>query len=112
MAEKEALKFIAAFGGEARELGLGLHAFGGSRYPQAAAQSDHGPNDRNAVFLPRQVADEGLIDLDLVERETAQIAERRIAGAEIIHRDLDPEVAELMQMAKAAVIVLRRGPFR
>ena len=45
----------------------------------------------------RDVADERLVDLDLVEREAAQIAQRRIAGAEIVHRDADAEVAQRVQ---------------
>ena len=42
-----------------------------------------------------EVADEALVDLDLVEREAAQIAERRIAGAEIVHRDAHAKAAQL-----------------
>src|SRR6478736_923061 len=73
-AEEKALDFIAALLGEARKLLLRFNALGGCRDPQAAAQSDNGSNDGHAVLFRRQVADKGLIDLDLVERETAQIA--------------------------------------
>jgi hypothetical protein len=38
---------------------------------------------------------EGAVDLDLVEAEVAEIAQRRIAGAEIIERDLEAQRAHL-----------------
>ena len=45
----------------------------------------------------RQVADERAVDLDLVERETAQVAERGIAGAEVVHRNAHAQLAQLVQ---------------
>ena len=45
------------------------------------------PDDCRRVLVMRQVANERLVDLDLVERKAAQIAQRGIAGAEIVHRD-------------------------
>ena len=75
LAEEEALEFIAAFRGQTRELLLRFHALGRCLDTQAAAQSDHGADDRKAVFLSGQITNEGLIDLDPVEREAAQIAE-------------------------------------
>ena len=56
----------------------------------------------------RHVLDEGSVDLDLVERETAQIAERRIAGAEIVHRDPHAELAQLVQGRQRRVGVLQQ----
>ena len=44
-----------------------------------------------------EFANEGLVDLDAVEREAPQIAQRGIAGAEIIHGDADAERVQLMQ---------------
>ena len=42
------------------------------------------------------VADEGLVDLDLVERELVQVIERRVAGAEIVERQADAELLEML----------------
>ena len=36
-----------------------------------------------------ELADEGAVDLDLVDREAAQVAQRGIAGAEIVERDAE-----------------------
>ena len=38
-----------------------------------------------------EVGDEGAVDLDLAERERAQIAEARVAGAEVVERDAHAE---------------------
>ena len=43
------------------------------------------------------VAHKTTIDFDLVERKALQIAQRRIAGAEIVERDADAEGAKLVQ---------------
>ena len=40
-------------------------------------------------------ADEALVDLDLVERRLLQIAERGIAGAEIVEREADADRLQL-----------------
>ena len=56
----------------------------------------------------RQFADERAVDLDLVERETAQIAQRRIAGSEIVHRDPDAEAAKLVQNRQRRLAVLQQ----
>ena len=57
--------------------------------------------------LLAEFADEGLIDLDTVEREAPQIAQRRIAGAEIVHGNAGAERAQLMQRRQRGVGVLQ-----
>ena len=44
-----------------------------------------------------EIPHEGLVDLDLVEGEAAQVAQRRVAGAEIVHRDPHAERLETVQ---------------
>ena len=56
-------------------------------------------------LIVRQLPHEGAIDLDLVEREGAQIAQARIAGAEIVHRDAHAEAAQLMQHREIGVVL-------
>lgn len=51
--------------------------------PEAAAERGDGADDGEAVFVRRHVVDEGAVDLDAVEGELPETAERRIAGAEI-----------------------------
>src|ERR1700674_919505 len=46
------------------------------------------------------------VDLDLVERKAAQVTEGRIAGAEIVHRDMYAEPAQLMERTERLLAVL------
>src|SRR5665647_3910533 len=84
-AEEIALHHVAAFVGEEAELLLGFHALGDDRHLQAMAEPDDGPDDRGRLRVAAEIDDEGAVDLDLVERESLQIGERRIAAAEIVH---------------------------
>src|SRR3546814_18178472 len=67
----------------------GFHALGGDRHVEAARQRHDRLNDQHGFFLDTGFADEGPVDLQLVEDRLVQIAERGIAGPEIIQRDAD-----------------------
>jgi hypothetical protein len=75
-AEIVALNLSASFRPQFFELILGLDAFGGGRDAETFTQGCHGPHDGDAVLPIGEVANEGLVDLDLVEWITAQIAQR------------------------------------
>src|SRR3546814_18793257 len=55
----------------------------------------------------RNVADEGTVDLQRVDRELAKVRKRGKAGAEIVQRDVDPIVVEL---ADGAFGIFRPAP--
>ena len=55
--------------------------------------------------------DEAAVDLDLVEREAAQIAQRRISGAEIVQRDAHADVAQVLQQGERRVVVADQHGF-
>ena len=61
-------------------LGRGLHA---ERTGKVGDRLD----DRSRAGARHEVGDECTIDLDLIEREALQVAEARIAGADIVERD-------------------------
>src|SRR5690349_10274349 len=90
-AEQIALPLMAAFGAKAAEFGLGLDALGGDGDAEALAEADDRTDYRLRLAVCGDVADERLVDLDLVEWKAAQVAQARIAGAEIVHRDPHPE---------------------
>jgi hypothetical protein len=71
-------------------LRIGLHPLGGDGHSERLAKPDDRTDDRHRTLVVWQVLDEAAVDLDLVEREAAQIAQRRISGSEIVHRDLHP----------------------
>jgi hypothetical protein len=49
-----------------------------------------------------------LVDLDLVEGKTAQVAQRGEAGAEIVERNAHTEIAQLMQRRARRIAVLQQ----
>lgn len=57
------------------------------------------------------VVDEGAVDFDLVEGETLQMAQRRIAGAKIIHSDADPEFAQAEKDGRGRRAVVQQDGF-
>ena len=101
-----ALHRVAAFLGEEGELLLGLDALGDDRHFEAVAEADHGADDRGRLRIAAEIDDEGAVDLDLVERERLQIAQRGIAAAEIVHRDAHAERLQPPQQRQAAVEIL------
>ncbi len=100
MAEPVALQRMHAGGPQEQVLLGGLDALGGHLHAEAAAEADHRVHDGGGVGRPFDRAHEARIDLELVEREAAQILQARIAGAEIVERQphaqrLEPEHREL-----------------
>src|SRR3954451_8905923 len=86
-AEQIALHLRAPERAQQALLLLGLDAFGGGGHAARGRQIDDGLHDAGGAVGAGDVADEATVDLDLVEREAVQIAQRGIAGAEIVERD-------------------------
>jgi hypothetical protein len=96
-AEQIALDLMAAFLPEDFGLRLILDPFRQRFHAQRIGQRRDRADHRIGVAPQRQVTDKALVDLELVEGEGAQIAERGIAGAEIVERDADAERAQAVQ---------------
>src|ERR1700761_6669072 len=91
LADQIALHRVAALVGQEGKLLQRLDTFGHQRHAEAMAEIDHGGDDRGRLWVAAEIDDESAVDLDLVERERLQVAERGIAGAEIVHRDTHTE---------------------
>src|SRR5690625_3644029 len=104
--EIEALQLDAACRLHMEELSLGFYALGGGYDAKPVSEVDDQLDDLGAFPIFGDVIDEGFVDLDLVERETEQIAERGISGAEIIHCDPHAKIAQIMECCQILVIVL------
>src|SRR5262249_7282476 len=107
-AEQIALHLRAPFRPHVVELRRRLDTLRGGDDAETAPETCHRLDDGGAVCLLRQVANERTVDLDLVEREAAQIAERRITGTEVVHGDADSEATQLMQGRKRRLAVLQQ----
>src|SRR3984957_6664256 len=83
-AEQKTLHLVAAFGAQPVELADGFDAFGRGGDVEAAAETGNRPHDRQAIGTVGDILHERAVDLDLVERKTAEIAQAGIAGAEIV----------------------------
>src|SRR6202453_3134880 len=109
-ADQPTLSFVAGFGIEKAEFALRFDALGQNRQSEPPPEPENGANDGRRVAIGVDRPDEGFVDLDLVERERAQIRQRGITGAEIVHRDA---YAERLQLPKrhqcAAEIADQRG---
>ena len=62
--------------------------------------------DRIGLRRGAEVLDEGLVDLDPVERQHAQIGQVRVAGAEIVQRQPDAKVLQRAQHGERAAGVV------
>ena len=89
------------------ELLLAFHSFGRHRQPHRFAQVDDGL-DHGAVAASGvvQPADEAFVDLDAVERVGAQVAQRRVAGAEVVHVQANAQLFERQHCAQCAFDVI------
>ena len=76
---------------------------------------DGGGADGDVVGVALDVADEGLVELQGVDGQQLEIAERRIARAEIVDRQAHAEIAQGFELADAGVGVVhgrRFGDFK
>ncbi len=106
------MQLVAALGLQDAELLFGFHALGEHAHAQRLAQAHHGADDLDAALLPREVAHEALVHLDLVGRERTQVAQAGIAGAEIVHGDRDAQAAQPVQQPQGGVVVLQQHGLR
>src|ERR1041385_6615347 len=75
---------------------LSLNPLRNHFHAEVARERRDGPHN-GVVVLGRQTRHERPIDLQIVERETMQVAERRIASAEVVDTQLHTERAQLLE---------------
>ena len=61
-------------------------------------EADEIRGDRRVLRVVLDALDEGAVDLDHVDREAPQLAERREAGAEVVDGDSHPELVQLLEL--------------
>jgi hypothetical protein len=73
--EEVTLGFRTSLGYQYFKLVFCFDAFGAGDNAETAAKADYGAKDCQAILILCDVTNERLIDLDLIEWKTAQIAE-------------------------------------
>src|SRR6056297_3134134 len=96
-AEEVALQLVAAATAQDIVLVVALDPLGDDLEPQSRAEGDDRPGDRCTRLVVRDVADERLVDLERADRKALEIGERRVAGAEIVDREVDAEAVQIAQ---------------
>src|SRR5690606_27538560 len=99
LAEIIALDEVAAERPQKVELRLRLDALRDDREIHRLAQRDERLDEGVGGRIESDLAHEAAVDLELVERELAQIADRREAGPEIVQRELEAELLEARELA-------------
>jgi hypothetical protein len=110
--EPAALAQLGAELAQLRRLLRRLDALAQHRRVQGVADLDQRAHDRGALGVAGQLRHEGAVDLHQVDREAAQVGERRVAGAEVVHRQPHPEPRERMHRLQRGVLILENRPLR
>ena len=109
--EQKTLHLVAAGEPQQHALLVGLDAFGQHLHAERVTERDDGLDDGAGMAGGAQRTDEGAIDLDLAEREFLQVAQARIAGAEIVERNADAERAQRFEPLQGLLRVFDQNAF-
>src|SRR6266540_6026451 len=110
--EEVALHLVTLLGPQELELRLRLDSLGDGRELQTVRHRDDGGRDGGVIGIARDVAHEGLVDLDPVNREAFQVVERRVSRAEIVHRETQTEILQVPERRDRKLGVLHGIGFR
>ena len=95
--KEEALAEAASEGPHPCALRFGFDALGDDAGAEHVREHADHVRDLGRGRIPIDAADEAAVDLDAVERKGAEIAQRGIAGTEIVERERRTERLDLMQ---------------
>ena len=82
--------------------------FGDGLQPEGAGERNERFDEYPVGWIGGQVLDERAVDLDLVDGKRAQVAERRIAGAEVVDRHLAAELLKRIAECHGLIEVVDR----
>ena len=104
-AVEEALPAVAPQGAELDRLFSQLDALGHRVRPQGAGEVDDRRDQGRCRRAPVKLVDEAPVDLDGVDRERSEVAERRVPGAEVVDGELHADGLQLGEDAGRPVDV-------
>src|SRR5690606_4484214 len=88
---------VAAQLGDQARLGERLDAFGHHLQAERVGQLDHARDNDQVLALAADLVDELAVDLDVVDRQVADLSERRVTHAEVIQRDANAARVQRLQ---------------
>ena len=86
--EQESLRAVAAELDQPRPLGFGLDALGDRDQVRSVREFDDRADQHRRAAVGVEVAHEAAVDLQLVDRQRAQPRQRRVAGTEVVDREV------------------------
>src|ERR1700687_1252041 len=95
--EQVTLRPRAAQAAQRRDLLLGLDALGDDLDAEPLAEHEDGLDDLDLAVVGGHRLYERAIDLERVDRQLVQVAERRIAGAEVVDSQLNAQRAQALE---------------
>ena len=95
--EVKPLREFAAERAQVLEMLLAFDAFRHDIHREIVSERDDDADHLGARFVRTDAADERAIDLHRVHVELVQVAERRVAGAEVVHAPLDANLLQSRQ---------------
>ncbi len=111
LGEQKALHLVAAGKAQQHPLLVGLDAFGQHLHAERVAERDDRLDDGAGIARRAQRGDEGAVDFEPVEREFLQIAQARIAGAEIVERGRDAKRAQGFELGLGFLRIVDQDAF-
>ena len=92
----ESLGVAAAERPQGVDLDAVLDALGDRLHPEMMRELEDRLRERRLVRMPSQLGDERAMHLEDLDRVPLEVAERRVAGAEVVDRQPDSELTELL----------------
>ena len=106
--DREALHVVGAELGEQFHRLEVLDPLGDALHPEVVRQLDDRLQDRDVGRMRAGALDEGAVDLQRIGRQVAQVAEGRVAGAEVVERDLRAQRLRPVDEAPRVLQVVQR----
>ena len=91
------------------ELIFALNAFCHHDQPEAVREKDDRLDDRIGAVRLIDALDEGAIDLQCLYRQLMQMGKRRVAGAEIVHREVNAQARQRVDLPRDLADVAHYG---
>src|ERR1700728_119449 len=111
LAEEVALSFRTVQGLKKSELLSRFNALGNHALLKILAHIDYGTNDGRVVRITRDLMDKRFVNLQHVDGKMLKIAETGIAGAEVIHRKVNPHRFEFLKHSARGFGILHEDTF-